>query len=233
MKLWLKILIAFLIVSGLILMLQWLATKFYISPEVEQIAPPISEFKDGAIKTLYADSTLKSKVDYLGGLKHGKSIHYFRNGKIQMLENYQKGKLEGKGYYFSNSGGLVNINTYKGGEVIEEVVLNDSLYNYELYRIDYGMHLYEIRCKSCHENTPDDFNSALQMVQDSTKGSKSVSILALHKKIDIKTSFDSLADTSHLKLLDLEVLLDYGKMKNTRHIKYPTIKKLRFKSKKI
>lgn len=66
----------------------------------------------GIVKTYWREEKLKSELYYLNGLLEGRYLEYHQNGSPAVVENYKKGKKDGKCQYFDREGNLMRQTYY-------------------------------------------------------------------------------------------------------------------------
>ena len=64
----------------------------------------------------YDTITLLETIDFKNGVRHGQSIKYFDNKKIQARQNYVSGKLFGNEIFYNESGQITEKGTYDDEE---------------------------------------------------------------------------------------------------------------------
>ncbi len=70
--------------------------------------------KNGLIKSYASDGKLKTEINYVNGVKHGKSFLYYRDGKTVQLEMpYSNGKRHGLSKKYFESGELYAETSYE------------------------------------------------------------------------------------------------------------------------
>jgi hypothetical protein len=116
---------------------------------------PLFEFEkisnnNGVFKEYFKNGKLKSHEEYLNGLKHGKSIFFNEKGDTLEFFNFEFGKKHGWFKYFTNDGKPVWIQIYKHDTLVQDTILNDSLYNFVFKAYDTGMLTFDQSCANCH-----------------------------------------------------------------------------------
>ncbi len=121
--------------------------KIYYNPlyEFETI-----ENNNGVFREFYATGKIKSIESYFKSLRHGKSIYFSEKGDTLEYQNYVFGKKEGDFFYYTKSGKLVIVETYKNDVRKYRNILNDSLYQYEYMAYETGLNMFENNCSNCH-----------------------------------------------------------------------------------
>jgi mono/diheme cytochrome c family protein len=109
-----------------------------------------TEQSDGSFTSYFENGKISSEEFYKDGLRYGNWRFYHENGPIKKELNYKKGLLEGKQRYFSTTGKLIYTEIYDKGKLEEQVVKNDSLYNYEIASLTNGKKLFTQVCAQCH-----------------------------------------------------------------------------------
>ena len=224
-----------IIVSFVII--QQLVQYFPIENLLEEVVLPSNKFEKGAIHEYYGDSTLKLIERFEKGVLSGKSVYYYPNGKIERISYFKNGVKTGYEYHFANDGSLVYMVKYSFGEVVEENIINDSLYKYDLQIVEHGRLTFKNNCGHCHNNGLRNLTNELQILKDTLKTGL-ISIDSLHyifaDSIKYEPSFiDSLyANNDSLDLNDIHAVIKYIDQKNQKRT-FPVVKQLKVRSKRI
>lgn len=236
-----KIIVFLGVIAGFFFLADYVFDFLNVSPNEEEVNIEPNTFQNGIYKLYYGDSVLKSATEYVGGLRHGRSMNYYSNGMLQEVSYYIGDNRTGKSYHFSETGNLALIKTYYKDSLLFEMIVNDSVYKYEYNAVGYGMILYDENCSACH---PDLNNEMSQKLRKKSEGLDSVdvalNIADFHTyKLD-SIQLDSMAfngvvfDSSVVfNKPDILAILDFYKADSSRVKRYPIIKKLRVNSPKI
>lgn len=66
----------------------------------------------GLRKTHHKNGRLKSEVNYVDGIRHGKAKDYYETGKLRLEMNYDNGKKHGRSHFYHPNGKLYKLTTY-------------------------------------------------------------------------------------------------------------------------
>ena len=212
-----------------------------LSPGDEEVNILPNTFQDGVYKEYYGDSAIKTTTEYVGGIKHGRSMNYYTNGMLQEVSYYRSDVKTGKSYHFSQNGNLALIKTYYKDSLLFEMIVNDSVYKYEYNAVQYGMILYDDNCSSCHAEFHADLSQKLRNKWNALDTIETaLNIAEFHSyKLDSLPSdsteyygvdFDS---SIVLSKPDILAILDFYRADSGRVKRYPIMKKLRVNSPKI
>lgn len=160
---------------------------------------------NGMFKTFYEDGTVKSLENFKNGKRDGVNIYYDSLACIRSIKSFEDGKLDGKSFYFSLKEDTVFFEDYAQDRLIEKVILNDSLYNFQLHYLDYGMTVFNNNCRSCHEfNDNQLLDSSVSIIEklDSTLLDSGY-VYIFHHKLEVKDSLIELSDSINV-LLNIE-----------------------------
>lgn len=106
---------------------------------------------NGEYKEYYDNGSLYSIEYYENGLKEGVWRYYYKNSKLKMRQSYSNNKLNGTVYHFSTAGDLIYNEIYRNDSLVEKLIVNDSLYNYEVVFETHGHEMFNKACISCHK----------------------------------------------------------------------------------
>lgn len=120
------------------------------------------EPNNGEFKEYYDDGSLYSIEYYENGSKEGVWRYYYKNGKLKTRQSYSNDKINGTIYHFSKEGILIYNEVYRNDTLIDKLVANDSLYNYEVIFEKHGREMFNKTCIPCH-NMPIEKNLRLSL----------------------------------------------------------------------
>lgn len=147
---------------GFLLALRWFSffETDYVLEGQEQL--------HGTFHTFYDDGVVKSVEHFNHGKKQGLNINYYPSACLKSTRQYENGKLHGFSYFFSEREDTVYYEEYRENQLLSKVILNDSLYQFELNNLDYGMMLFNNNCRMCHELKENNLAAKAVMLADTT-----------------------------------------------------------------
>jgi hypothetical protein len=162
--------------------LTWFKSYFEPLYQFERI-----ENNHGVFKEFYKNGRLKIYEEYFKGKRHGKFLFLSENGDTLEFFNYKEGKKHGAFSYYTQNGELVWMQVFSLDTLIQDTILNDSLYKYDFKAFETGMMTFEQSCASCHQT-----NEELMLFSDTIFSVANID--SIHVCL-----VDTLADTMAIK----------------------------------
>jgi hypothetical protein len=236
-----KIIVFLGVIAGFFFLADYTFHFLDLSPVDGEVNITPNTFQNGVYKEYYGDSAIKTSTEYVGGIRHGRSMNYYTNGMLQEVSYYISDVKTGKSYHFSENGNLALVKTYYKDSLLFEMIVNDSVYKYEYNAVQYGMILYDDNCSSCHAEFHSGLSQKLRKKWEALDSSVTTLNVAEFHSYELDTlasgsleyygvEFDS---SIVLSKPDILAILDFFRADSGRVKRYPIMKKLRVNSPKI